>query len=210
MKKFIDLTMPLSEQTRVYPGDPAPSIKKVADFSDKGYYDSFVSFDVHTGTHLDAPKHFVQGGHALDSYPLQRFVCRGVLIKAVGEKTIGKELFQTHEILHGDAVLIWTQHSDKAHFKDYFETNPVISTEAAQYLVSKKASLVGIDSFSVDNPPFETHKTLLGADVLVLENLANLASLAGKEFKLFALPAKIAGAEAAPCRAVAELYDNSR
>lgn len=207
MKKYYDLSMPLSESTPVYPGDSAPSIKEVVD-NEQGYIlNSTASLSLHNGTHVDAPKHFVQGGASIDFYPPSRFASRGVLVKAAGEKTIQKELFQQTEILRGDAVLVWTNHSDKARFNDYFQTNPVISEEAAQYLAEKKPSLVGIDSFSVDNLPYPVHKLLLSNDVLIIENLANLKQLAGKQFKFLAFPLKLEGAEASPCRAVAEVIE---
>ncbi len=207
MKKFIDLTMPIWEHTAVYPGDPKPELRKNADYEQNGFYDSHLSMGLHNSTHVDAAKHFVQGGASIDSYPPARFACRGWVVNCLGMKEIGREVFQKHEILHGDAVLVHTDHSDRARFKDYFETNPVLTEDAAQYLAERKPSIVGIDSFSVDNSPYPVHKTLLAADVLIIENLTNLASLAGQKFKLLAFPLKIAGAEASPVRALAELYD---
>ncbi len=207
MKKLVDLTMILSENTVVYQGDPQPSIKKVADYDAQGYYDSLVSFDVHNGTHMDAPKHFIKGGKSLDAIPIQRFFCRGVLVKVLGEKIIGKKHLEKTELRENDAVFFWTGHTKKAGAKDYFETNPVISAEAAEYLVSKKVSIVGLDSYSPDNPPFETHKILLGAGILIIENLVNLEKIEGKKFNLIALPAKILGTEAAPCRVIAEIIE---
>lgn len=208
MKKFIDLTMPLSPQTVVFPGDASPAITKVSDIAQNGYYDSVVSFNLHNSTHVDAPKHFVEGGAAIDSFPLSRFACKGILVNALGAKEIGKELFQTHDIMRGDAVLVHTDHSDRARFNDYFQTNPVLTEEAAQYLAGRKPSIVGIDSFSVDNSPFPVHKTLLSADVLIIENLANLAAVEGKKFKFLAFPLKIPSVEASPVRAMAELYED--
>lgn len=207
MKKYYDLTMPLSTSTPVYPGDPAPLITQVANNEQYYILNSSASLSLHAGTHVDAPKHFIPGGASIDSFPLSRFACRGVLVKAEGEKIIPKELFQKTEILRGDALLVWTSHTEKARFKDYFQTNPVISEEAAQYLAEKKPSLVGIDSFSVDNPPFQVHKILLENDMLIVENLAGLKQLAGKQFKLLAFPLKLEGAEASPCRVVAEVIE---
>jgi kynurenine formamidase len=206
MHKLIDLTMPLSGATKAYGGDPAFSRKESDLYDSVGALVSRVEFGLHNGTHVDAPKHFVKAGKSVDAYPIERFSCKGVLVDALAVKAIGAEVFQRHEINRGDAVLVRTDHSNRERFADYFQTNPVLSSEAAQYLAHRRPSLVGIDSFSPDNPPFEVHKILLGNDVLLLENLVNLSALEGKAFKLHVFPLKLAGAEAAPCRAVAETY----
>jgi len=198
--------MPLSNSTKVYPGDPLFSRIEKPAYDTAGFLDSQVSFGLHTATHIDAPKHFIAGGKPIDAYGLERFSCKGVLVKVVGEQVISKEKFFTHDINRGDAVLIHADHTNKERFSDYFQTNPVLSKEAAEYLSGRRPSIVGIDSFSPDNPPFEAHKVLLAADVLIVENLCNLAALEGKQFKLYVFPLKIAGAEAAPCRAVAEVF----
>lgn len=207
MKKFIELSMPIEENTVVYPGDPATTLTRFHQHERDGMLDSVVSTSLHSSTHIDAPKHFFAKGASIDSYPASRFACRGWVVNCLAIKEIGKAIFQKHEILRGDAVLVHTDHSNRARFKDYFQTNPVLTQEAAQYLAERKPSIVGIDSFSVDNSPFPVHKTLLAADVLIIENLTNLASLAGQKFKFLAFPLKITGAEASPVRALAELYD---
>jgi hypothetical protein len=108
------------------------------------------------------------------------------------------------EVKKGDIVLLRTDHTKNIHEEDYFSTNPVISFKLAEKLVEKKVKMVGIDSFSPDNSPFQIHKLLLSNDILILENLMNLDKIAKPRFKLYAFPLKLEN-DGAPCRAVAEV-----
>ena len=88
---------------------------------------------------------------------------------------------------------------------DYFTAHPVITGPAAKFLVDCGVELVGVDTPSVDRPPFPAHLELLGAGLLIVENLTNLDAITGDEFELIALPLAIAGRDGSPVRAVAML-----
>ena len=199
---FIDLSVPLNEKTPVYPGDPETKINKAGIFGKDGYRDHYVCVGTHVGTHMDAPSHMIDDGVSLDAIPLERFTGRGVYIK-VG-KTFDLDEVKGADIRAGDIVLFHTGMSDRYHEKAYYESYPAISEEIAHYLVEKKVKIVGVDMCSPDYPPFPVHRILLGAGVLIIENLTNLKALAGKEFRIHAYPVKLE-LDGAPVRVVAEL-----
>jgi len=192
--KIIDLTVELSEETPVYPGNPTVNLEtnKIEDF---GCIVSNLSMFMHCGTHMDAPLHFVEGGKKLNEYPAERFVCRGVLIDLTGKKEINKKDLQG-DIQEGDFLILKTGQGLS------FENCPVLADDAIEYLIEKKISIFGWDAPSFGGDLAEQHRKMLGGDVLIVESLTNLESITSSGFKVIALPLKIKGAEAAPCRVV--------
>ncbi|HEY5442050.1 MAG TPA: cyclase family protein [Candidatus Saccharimonadales bacterium] len=201
--KIIDLTVVLNEQTPVYPGDPATKIEAAGVFEKDGFNDHYVSVGTHVGTHIDAPLHMLADGQRLDAVPIDQFVGRGVYVK-VENRQFDLEKLRTAGAREGDIVLFHTglseSYDDPAYFTDY----PEVPAEVAEYLVSQRVKMVGFDSCGPDHPPYAVHKTLLGAGVLIIENLTNLAELAGKEFTVYALPIKLS-LDGAPARVIAQL-----
>lgn len=193
--------MVLNEKTPVYPGDPATKIESAGVFDKDGYNDHYVSIGTHVGTHIDAPLHMIADGKTIDQFPLGKFVGRGVYVK-VDNKTFDLEKLKNIDIREGDVVLFHTGMSDFYGQREYFDQSPEIPEEIAKYLVGKKISMVGMDMCSPDQPPFNTHKILLGGDILIIENLTNLSELEGKEFKIYALPLKLQ-IDASPSRVTA-------
>lgn len=199
---IIDLSVALNEQTPIYPGDPATKIEPAGVLEKDGYCDHYISVGTHVGTHIDAPKHMLENGASLDQTPIEQFVGRGCYI----EVTEGNfDAVKKADIQAGDIVLLRTGMSDSYHEAVYFEDYPAMSDEIANYLVSKKVRMVGVDACSVDNKDgFPIHKILLAGNVLIIENLANLSQLAGKKFDVYALPIKLQ-IDGAPARVIARL-----
>jgi kynurenine formamidase len=195
---LIDLSVPINEQTPVYPGDPATKIAKAGTHSESGYQDHYVSMGTHVGTHIDAPAHMIEGGKNLSEYPIERFQGRGHLITDfLAVKSV--------DLQEGDIVLFHTGLYHAYHEPRYFTDYPAMSEEVAQYLIEKKVGMVGVDTCSVDSKEgFPIHKLLLGAEILIIENLTNLEPLTGKEFRVHAYPLKLE-IDGAPARVVAEL-----
>lgn len=200
--KFIDLSVPINEQTPVYPGDPATKIEPAGVMAKDGFNDHYISLGTHIGTHIDAPLHMIDDGKTLDQIPINQFIGRGVYIK-LEDKTFDIDGIKQANIQEGDIVLFHTGMSDIYHRPEYFDY-PEIPKEIAEYLVDKKVKMVGVDMCSPDHEPFKIHKILLGAGVLIIENLTNLAELAGKEFTVYALPIKLQ-VDGAPARVIAEI-----
>lgn len=200
--KLIDLSVPLNEKTPIYPGDPKTKIKPAGIFEKDGYEDHYVSVGTHVGTHIDAPRHMIKGGKSLDKFPADKFIARGILIDVRQGFSMGK--VEKGNLQPGDIVIFYTGMSHQYHKPAYYDSYPAISESIANYLVSTKANMVGVDMCSVDHEPFPVHRTLLKEEILIIENLTNLDKLIGKKFKVYALPIKLE-IDAAPARVVAEI-----
>lgn len=188
-----DLTMLINDKLPLYPGDDKPSL--VHHESD-GIKHMQLGLSTHHGTHIDAPIHMIENGKTLSDFPISTFTGEGIVIDISNK--LSYELIKT-----GDIVFLFTNHTSKMYTADFYKDNPVISTEQAQLLVSKKPKMVGIDSYSVDNPPFPIHKLLLSHNILLVENLVNLKPLVGKRFMCYALPLNLEHADGCPCRVIA-------
>ena len=204
--QFIDLSVPLNEQTPTYEGDPVTKIAAGATVADDGYADSYISTYSHTGTHIDAPTHMLQDtDRTLDTYPIDHFVGRGRYIDATS-KQFDLETVKQADISKGDIVLFHTGMSDVYHDAAYYNAAPAIPPDIANYLVAQKVKMVGVDMCSVDHEPYDVHKILLGAGVLIIENLTNLGELAAKQFDVYALPIRL-DIDGAPARVIAQVAE---
>lgn len=200
--ELIDLSVPINEQLPVYPGDPKTKIISAGELDRDGFTDHYVSFGTHAGTHIDAPLHMIKNGKSLDNFRVEHFVSRGCLVKSFDLKEI-----KQNDIRAGDIVLFKTGMSEQYYDPEYFQHYPAMDVEVAQYLVSKKIKMVGIDTCSVDNMDgFPVHKILLKEDILIIENLTNLSELLNKPFKVYALPINLQ-VDAAPARVIAEVLN---
>lgn len=200
--QYIDLSVPLTGETPVYPGDPDVEIIPVGNLEQNGYLDHKLTLGSHNGTHIDAPIHMLENGKSLGEYSIDRFIGQGKLVNARnGDFT---------EILNstfdpGDIVIIDTGSADNFLSESYFKDYPVLSEEAANKLIESGVKMVGIDTCSFENVEgFPIHKKLLASDILLIENLTNLEALSGKEFNIFAPPLNV-NIDGAPSRVIAEV-----
>ena len=167
----------------------------------------------HTGTHIDAPFHFVRDGLKINQIPLDRLIGKGILVKIRKPKNtaITKSdvlLFEKDHgaIPNGSSVFFisgWIKNLQK---NNYFKENPGLSVSAAKYLASKKINLVGIDSPSIDlgkDTSFRVHTELSQSNILIVENLINLDKINSTDFDFSILPLKLKDATGSPVRAVA-------
>ena len=210
---LLDLTLEISTKLPSFPGSPQPRFISWATNEDDGYNLELIFLSSHSGTHIDAPFHFIENGLKIDKIPLKRLVTDAVLcrIKKGADKAITKQDIIEFENKHGklqpNSTLIFATGWHKNLLKKYYFTkNPGLSIFAAKYLVKKKISLVGIDSPSIDlglDSRFLVHHQLLDNGVLILENLCNLEKISGVHFKLVVLPLKLKGATGSPVRAIA-------
>lgn len=200
--KFVDLSILVNENTPMYPGDKAPKFEPAGVLEKDGFQDHYVSFNNHIGTHLDAPVHMYKDGKSLDRIPLENFTGRGVYIKVVNN-TFDLEKIRKVAIGEGDIVLFHTGMSERLYEEDYYKSYPQVPVEVAQHLVDKGIKMMGVDMGGVDHD-FSIHRLLLKNEVLILENLINMGTLSGKEFKVYAFPLKFE-LDASPVRVVAEI-----
>lgn len=199
---YIDLTVLLSEETPVYPGDPKTVIKPAGILAKDGFSDHYLCVGTHVGTHIDAPMHMLADGMSLDKFTVDCFIGEGKYIEVVDGSF---DVVKAAGIMPGDIVLFRTGMSNKYYEPAYFEDYPAMSEETAQFLVEASVKMVGVDACSVDNQAgFPVHKILLAGGVLIIENLTNLRQLKNKNFTIYALPMSLT-IEAAPARVIAVL-----
>jgi len=178
-----------------------------------GYNLELLFLSSHSGTHIDAPFHFVENGARIHEISVSRLVGMAILIKLQkkANQSISKNdiinFEKKHHIITKNSIVIfstgWHKNLNK---KNYFEKNPGLSTSAAKYLASKKINLVGIDSPSIDlgsEKDFSVHHILLKNNILIVENLTNLKKIQGIHFNLVVLPLKLKNATGSPVRAIA-------
>jgi kynurenine formamidase len=201
--KYIDLTHTFTQDMPVYPGDPKASLEQVAFIEKDSYNDHKIATAMHVGTHMDAPLHMIEDGKRMDEIDVERFFGKGVLIDVRGKMEIGASVLEGVEIEEGSIVLLFTGFGSKYRTEDYFKDYPELKEDFANKMVELGVKSVGMDMLSPDNDkPWVTHKILLGNEITILENLANLDQLLGiKDFEVIALPAKFQ-ADAAPVRVI--------
>ena len=215
--KFIDLTLPVSEKIPTFPGSPQPIFIQWENIKDDGYNLELLFLSSHTGTHLDAPYHFLEKGKKIHEISLKRLIINAILVKIRkrGDQPITKTDIQKFEKKHGKiptgaTVIFWTSWQKMIKNDSYFVKNPGLSVTAAKYLISKKTNLVGIDSPSIDlgkEKRFLVHHLFAKNDVLIVENLANLDKIKSWKFQIAVLPIKLKNATGAPVRAVGIIDD---
>ncbi len=206
MTEFFDITLTLSSDLPTWPKDPLPLFKHKEIAIDGAFVQvSKMEMSVHTGTHIDAPRHFVREGATVDEIPLHPLI-GPVEVVAIEDNTITADVLRQATIpSQVKRILFKTKNSElwKQPAPTFQQDYVAIEKDAAAYLVTKGVELVGVDSLSV--APFTnlvpTHQTLLQANVVVIEGL-NLASIEPGPYTLHCLPLKIRGADAAPARVI--------
>jgi arylformamidase len=208
MVEIIDITTLVSPKSVMWPGNGTPS-REFVSHTDRGDASTVSRWDLtaHTGTHVDARMHFIPGGWTVDALDLSRCVgpCRVVDLTHV-EEHVGRADLEAAEVAGTVRLLLKTRNSDRKLLdrEGFTEDYVAISREAAEYLVEIGVETVGVDYLSVEpfeDEEFNTHHTLLGADVVVLEGLV-LAGVEPGEYVLACLPLKLAGSDGAPARAI--------
>lgn len=213
-KKMIDLSYTLQSDMLVYPGHERPTFQWLGRANSEGYNLTRFTMNVHTGTHVDAPKHFLDDAICIDEVPLQKLFGRACIFKynkkLFGQEITLEEITSSDFVLNEDTIFVLeTGIEQYAESSQYVERFPVPSKEVVDWLISKKIRAYMTDATAVD--PFGSkdspnHHLLLGADIPIVENLKNLHLIPGdKEFWISALPLKLKGRDGAPCRAIAIL-----
>ena len=211
--KVIDLTLTISEKIPTFPGSPQPNFINWETIQKDGYNLELLFLSSHTGTHMDAPYHFLKKGQKIDQIVTKRLVTEAVLIKIrkKADQAITKNEIERFERKHGkigdgSTVIFHTGWQKNIKKQSYFLKNPGLAVSAAKYLTSKKINLVGIDSPSIDlgkDAKFSVHHILAKNGVLIVENLANLEKINSEKFHFIVAPLKLKNATGSPVRAIA-------
>ncbi len=203
---WMDVSVGLREGMPTWPGNTPYSIAKDKDMA-KGDHDnvSRLHMGVHSGTHMDAPLHFLQDGRSIDTIPLDAVVGTARVIEIQDKVSIKPEELERHNISAGERILFKTSNSGRVWSTDSFTTDFVyIPKEGAQFLADRKITTVGVDYLSVGGykkDGGDAHRALLGAGIWIIEGL-DLSEVAEGSYELVCLPLKLVGAEGSPARAI--------
>ncbi|MGC8832968.1 MAG: cyclase family protein [Armatimonadota bacterium] len=208
-RRFFDITVPIREGMAVWPGDPPVQIAPAARIeAGHGCNTSVFSFSSHTGTHLDAPFHFIPEGRRLDQIHPDELIgpCWVADLSHLSSHITAGDL-EAASVPNGTTrLLLKTRNSDfwrdlgRPFQRDFI----AVAEDGAKWLVSKGIRLVGIDYLSIEpfgTPGAPTHNALLGSDVVVLEGL-NLGAVSAGPYELICLPLLVPGGDGCPIRAV--------
>ncbi|MDR1758305.1 MAG: cyclase family protein [Bacteroidales bacterium] len=185
--KILDISRELFA-SQVYPGDTIPSRVARAEMDKDGYRLSDVTLCAHNGTHVDAPSHFVPDGQDVSQIALEK--CMGEVVVLPCKENITEKMLLPILLKYKPERIL-------------FKGSGYLTEEAARVLVKAKIQLVGTELLSIGHAEFSkpVHEILLGAEVVVIENL-DLSAVAPGKYLLVALPLKWGRVEGAPCRAV--------
>ncbi len=205
--RIYDISVGVSEEIPVWPGDPPVVLKRVAKIEDGANANvSHFSASVHIGTHIDAPVHFLDDGEGIEAIPLNILIGRAYVIDLSKATVLDAETLERAGIPpRTKRLLLKTRNSDLwARGETNFQTDIVgVNKSGAEWLVRKGVQLVEVDYLSV--APFkqskEPHQILLGAGIVILEGL-NLDEVSQGRYNLCSLPIKLIGSDGAPARAI--------
>jgi arylformamidase len=209
MNRFIDISVPLHAGLPVWPGNPSVSIQQVMRMADGQMANvSHMELNVHSGTHIDAPLHFIDGGKTTAEIDLNRLLGSCQVVSFEGQADITAEGLERLNLPAGVKRLLFkTDNSGKwADPSHAFDTGfTALTLDAAHWIVDRGIELVGIDYLSIQRfeDPFDTHVVLLEKEVVILETL-NLSGVEPGAYNLICLPLSAQGVEGIPARAVLE------
>jgi len=202
-----DISVPISPDLPVWPGDPAVEVTQVLhiDRGDKMTL-TRLQMGAHTGTHVDAPAHFVAGGRTIEALDLNVLVGPALVVGVPDVGAITAALLDRLDIPQGTRRILFRTRNSELWSRgetQFFREFVGITSDGAQWLVNRGVQLVGIDYLSISpyDDPIPPHQILLGAGVIALEGL-NLAAVAPGVYDLVCLPLRIEGAEGAPARVI--------
>ncbi|MDX1708688.1 MAG: cyclase family protein [Desulfobacterales bacterium] len=215
MTRYIDLSHVIEDGMITYSGLPGPVISDYLSREDaESHYAEGTTFQIgkiemvaNTGTYIDAPFHRYAEGKDLSELEMAAIAnLEGVVIRVdQGQRSIGKTVFANDNV-KGRAVLVHTGWDQHWRTDAYFKNHPFLTRDAAEYLKSAGAVLVGIDSLNIDDNTDGTrpaHSILLQAGIPIVEHMCHLDRLPDEGFRFFALPAPVKGMGSFPVRAFA-------
>src|SRR5919199_149289 len=202
--RLVDVSHEVADGLVTYRGLPAPSRAIYAPGTE--FHIGKIEMVANTGTYLDAPFHRYPDGQDVAQLDLASVAnMEGVVVSVADARAIAADVFAAQEP-RGKAVLVHTGWDAHWNTERYFTGHPFLTRAAAEHLVNAGARLVGIDSLNIDDTHDLTrpaHTLLLGAGVLIVEHMCNLAALPSEGFKFFAVPVKVSGMGTFPVRAFA-------
>jgi arylformamidase len=205
-KGWTDVTAPLHSGMVHWPDNPPVKIERMLDISKGDNANvSELSMGSHTGTHMDAPVHFINDGISLDKMDLAATIGPARVINVDDEEAIHPDAIKGEEINPGDRILFKTRNSNSEWWSEPFNEKFIYLThEAAELLAEREVRTVGVDYLSVGGykrDGAQTHRALLEAGIWIIEGL-RLGEIEPGAYDLICLPLLITGADGAPSRAL--------
>lgn len=220
--QLVDLSQSIDNGMFHSPRYPPPEIRQLSTIEADGMSITHASFLAHTGTHVDAPSHFVTGGESISEISLDRFVGEGIVVsierKAGEEIPAGDVVPQVQAVGPHAMVCLHSGWDRKYAESSEYSRHPFLSLDLAHALVDLQVRMLVLDTASPDMPAghrpphfnWPVHRVLLQGGVLITEQVARLDLLRGQRFRLYALPIALAKSDGAPARVIAELGDDHR
>jgi kynurenine formamidase len=215
VRRIVDLSIPVDEQTPVYPGDPLPRFCLAHTIANHGFNVSRMEMSSHCGTHCDAPFHFLADGARIDEVPLERFIGPAVVIdvrRRAGHTPIETDALTAYDdrLGPGAIAILHTGWSERLGTDTYFD-HPFLSEPACSWLLERGVRTIGIDAMNIDETTsapidraaFPCHREISAAGGVIIENLTNLSAIDFEEPVVSVLPLRFIGGDGAPARAVA-------
>ena len=203
---WIDVSVPLFDGMVAWDTDPRPKVTQKLSI-DQGDICNLTVLDMsaHTGTHMDAPRHFLRDGKGMETLPLDAVMGPARVVEIHDPTAIRSAELAPLDLRAGERILFKTRNSRRCwQSNDFFKDFVYIANEAAQYMAARGVRTVGVDYLSIggfSNDLVETHVTILSAGIWVIEGL-NLSEVDPGDYELACLPLKLLGADGAPARAV--------
>jgi arylformamidase len=199
--KWLDVSVPIYAGMVHFPDNPSIEIDTITHVERGDLCTlSALRMGTHTGTHIDAPIHFLPGGAGAEEVPLLNLVGPARVIEIKDSDAVKAEELRAHNLGVRERLLFKTSNSKRCWNTSEFVHDFVsIAEDAASYLASLNTLAVGIDYLSAGSP--EAHRALLGAGVVIIEGL-NLTGISQGRYELLCLPLKIVGGDGAPARAL--------
>ena len=203
--KLLDVSVPLAAGLPAFPGNPEFELQPIKRIADGGSSNvSRLVLGTHTGTHVDAPKHFIDDGAGVDGLPLNILIGRARVVEITHRGGIGAKDFEAAGLREDLRILLKTPNSALWNSTTFHEDYAHVTEDGARYLVEQGVKLVGIDYLSIEQfrrPGAPAHKMLLSNGVIIIEGL-NLTEADPGMYEMYCLPLPIAGGDGAPARVV--------
>jgi arylformamidase len=203
--KIYDISVDIQMRMPTYPGDAKYKSRKLKSVETDGYEIHRLTLGNHTGTHVDAPAHFIQNGVTITEIPLDILNGRTRVVEIQDKQKVSLEEVQNLKLQNDFRILLKTRNSSLWKTKKRFQKNYVYLTlDAAKYLTENDIKLIGFDYLSLekfDDSQHPVHRYLLGNHVIILEGL-NLSNVEEGEYEMCCLPMKLRGLDGAPARVI--------
>lgn len=203
MKKYYDITMELKNSMAVYEGDPKFNMDNVYNVREHGYNVSSLNLGTHTGTHIDAPKHFFQEGNSIASIPIEKLIGKAKVF-FIDKDSITYDGIKNLNIEKHDKILFKTINSRFIDDDEFHRDFAALAEDAAEFLVEREIDMVGIDYMSIESFYSEDgkiHNILLSNNIVIIEYL-DLREIEEGEYEIIALPMRIKDGDGSPARVI--------